>query len=222
MFQERNTLIAELLTGTLENCRIGVIAQAFPEINIATVVNTIRKKLDRNLYVSVVGYEIENQQLNGITIETTIEKSIEWRNKRQYSRSILVFVRGDVSKLHSLREFDTVTSRDLSLFLLKKAEYLSDNDPQKAFWKAMQNEAATFPLAMVEKFVDAVHRQRKDMDAIPNNLWHLGLLRDEQILSRIQKPSERLRRNLAIIEEMGQLSQNSRRRMGAVLSRARG
>jgi len=122
-----------------------------------------------------------------------------------------------------LADFDELTPRDLAQHLIEVAErQLTDNDPQTQFWTALQADTAALPLPMLEDFVRAVYARREDPTAIIDNLWQLGLLRDKAILDRGQNVTERLERNRELIEDMGQLSEQSRRRIGTVLAKAKG
>lgn len=74
---------------------------------------------------------------------------------------------------------------------------------------------------MIEDFVEAAYRDKDNTQAIANNLWRLGLLCDEAILNTNKNIADRIRRNRELIEKMGQLSDQSRRRIGVVLTRAK-
>ena len=145
-----------------------------------------------------------------------------WRNSPDKAGSIVVFVQGEVPKLHSLGDFDVFSSRDLSRFLITKAmEEIPENLPRQLLGSD-SGQLPVLPLEFLEGFVAAVDEEAENPDAISSNLWRLGLLRDDDILAKGRDPKERLERNRQLIFEMGQLSEQSRRRIGLVLSRSTG
>ena len=54
----------------------------------------------------------------------------------------------------------------------------------------------------------------------PMNMWHLGLLCDYDILNANIKPEERLSRNRELIIIIGQLSDESRKKISSALTRS--
>lgn len=218
---ERNRLVSEVLRAKLEAARIGVVAQGLSGINPAVVASNVATAMGRHLHVAAIGYELSKAA--GVTVSDKIEDAVAWRNRPELAGTIVVFVREETAKMHSLADFDRLRVRDLTLYLLKLGEErLAINRPQKRFWQALQELADTFPLHLVEDFFRAVEAHRDDTDAIPDNLWRLGLLRDNKILNTQYHPVERLRRNRDLLAEVGRLSESSKQRIANALTRARG
>lgn len=158
-----------------------------------------------------------------VTLADNIESAVAWRSRPDLAQRIVVFIQNDSRKAHSLNEFTELTARDLARHLIDVAETeLTGNEPQTQFWQALRDETANFPLPMLEQFVLAVAEQPDDPQAIIKHLWRLGLLRDEALLDRGQNITDRLQRNRELIEKMGQLSEQSRRRIGSVLAKVKG
>jgi hypothetical protein len=222
MFINRDDLTASIIIEQLSSCKTGLILQGIDSIDIGAILNKVIIKIDRKLFVASVGYQ-NVSPINNAVIEHSVEKAVEWRSKKELSGSIIVFVQNEAFKLHSLREFDIITSRDLSYHLLgEAARSLTKNLPHDNFWNALQEDTSELPLEMLEDFVKSIDSDNHNLNAIPQNMWRLGLLCDESILNGNQNPHDRLRRNRMLLEEMGQLSENSRRRMGSVLAKSHG
>jgi hypothetical protein len=212
-----------MLVKRLQAEKVGLIVRGLTGIDPGQIAALAAEQLNRPLYVACVGdYTITNGHLS-VTLTQSIESAVAWRNQPDLGGPILVFIQNDSRKSHSLAEFDELTARDLATHLLETAEQvLTDNEPQTQFWAALRQETANFPLSMLEDFVQAVSDQRASPAAIIDNLWRLGLLRDEAILDRGKSVSERVQRNRELIEKMGLLSEQNRRRIGSVLVRVRG
>lgn len=219
---DRNELTAETLVNQLQTTQVGVIVRGLSGVDPGLITSLAAAKLNYPLHVAVVGDYSMTASPN-ITLATDIESAVAWRNLPSLARRIVVFIQNESRKSHSLSDFDTLTARDLARHLLSLAEQnLNTNEPQVKFWAALRHEAATFPLQMIEDFVKAVYADKENPEAISNNLWRLGLLGDESILDKNKEVTERIRRNRELIEKMGQLSEQSRRRIGSVLTRAKG
>lgn len=72
------------------------------------------------------------------------------------------------------------------------------------------------------EFVHAVTNEGTAAEAIPNNMWRLNLLCDADILGTKYKPDERLTRNRELIFAIGQLSEDSRKKLSRSLARTKG
>jgi hypothetical protein len=157
-----------------------------------------------------------------IVASTRLEEAVSWRSDPRLAGHIVVFVRGEVLKLHSLHDLDLVLTRDLASTLLRRAsKELGHNLPQRRFWSALQQDLANYPLALMEDFVREVAGGQQSTSAIPKHLWRLRLLRDDAILHADAEPGDRLRRNRDLLLQMGQLSESSRRRMSMILLKTR-
>ncbi|MBV1734758.1 MAG: hypothetical protein KMY50_03110 [Candidatus Desulforudis sp.] len=219
---DRNEILAELLKEYLQTARIGVVVQGLSDIDPGVVCSIVSNSLGKKLYVSVVGHDTSSAG-SSVNLALDIESAVGWRSIPRLSGRIVVFVRGEVAKLHSLNDLEFLTARDVSCQILKNASLvLGENTPlpHKRFWDALAQESDTFPLNMIEDFVTGVQADIANLEAISNNLWRLGLLGDPLILSASQNPRERLQRNRELLVEMGQLSERNRKRIGAVLVRA--
>ena len=87
---------------------------------------------------------------------------------------------GEVDKLGSLQSLDTLTTRDMTLHLIRWAsENAARNAPQRRFWQALEDIAATLPFSMLLDFTRVVAAQPDNVNAIPTELWRLGLLEDQ-------------------------------------------
>ena len=222
MWFDRNNVAVEELGFILENAGIGVVARGITDIDLEQVAERVAERLKKELRVTIID-GAAHSSIPNVVIASDIESAVEWRSMPEFAGGIIVFVQEEVEKLHSLGDLDTVTVRDLSRRLLSlAAEKLSYNQPQQRFWNALRNTVDTFPLEMLESFVQAVNDDPSNIQAISENLWRLGLLRDDALLENDHNPVERLARNRNLILEMGRLSENSRRRMSNVLRKAIG
>lgn len=218
MFTDRSQLAADVLATRLATARVGIVAMGLSEIDPVRVADRVAELVRRPLYAAVVGYGAQSQGSH-VSISLDIEKAVDWRSTPSLAGRILVFTQGEVSKLHSLGDLDKVDERNLSLHLLMWAkDNLAENIPQQLFWRALAEDSATFPLGLVEEFTKAVNDARSDLEAIPKNLWRLGLLRDSLIVQGKRDPVERLRRNRELLVEMGLMSEQSRKRLGVVMA----
>lgn len=218
----RNELASKTILDSLRNCRVGVTVKGLTDIDPGRIADLIAEEFSETIHVSIVGYEFTPPQRE-ITLVPDVESAVAWRSTPGLAGRILVFVQGEVPKLHSLQDLDTLTSRDLAKYLLQLAlEDPNNNQPQVKFWEALIQESANFPLKMVEDFVASVYDEQDRNDAIPANLWRLGLLRDDAVLNSDIDPLERIKKNRELLVEIGHLSEKSRQRIGSVLSRTEG
>ncbi|MDO8655510.1 MAG: FtsK/SpoIIIE domain-containing protein [bacterium] len=150
-----------------------------------------------------------------------IEDAVEWRGHAEKAGRILVFLKSDAAKMHSLGDFEEVTSRDLAAHIcLMARDHLSPNEPHKRFWQAVGTLVDTIPLSLLEEFVDAVESASDSSSALGTLLWKLGFLPDSKILDAVNVSlDQRLLRNRYLLSKIGQLSEQSRKRLGAVLTR---
>lgn len=218
----RNELAAITISERLKATRVGVISKGLDNIEPGKVANMVSETLERSLCVSIVGYA-DIQVGSNITLSGNIEDAVDWRSTPELAGSILVFIQDEVPKLHSLGDLEFINSRNLTHQLIKwaaESREVSTTQPQVKFWEALAKESATFPLNLVEDFVNSIYSDRSNLNAIPENLWRLGLLKDEALLSSNRDPVERLQRNRELLVEIGLLSEQSRKRLSGVLSRA--
>jgi hypothetical protein len=222
MITDRNSLVIEVINNKIKKTNIGLVVQGLVDIDPAYISTIVADKIQSELYVAIIGYNISSYN-ERIVLADSIEKAVDWRSKPDCAGKIIVFVQGEVAKLHSLGDLDFITSRDLALELVDiAAKDLSENIPWQKFWKAMKDESSTFPLKMVEEFTRSVYEVKNDLNAVPKNLWRLGLLKDDLILDSKENAIERLNKNRQLLIAIGQLSEESRKRIGRVLLKSEG
>jgi hypothetical protein len=133
----------------------------------------------------------------------------------------LVFVKTDTEKLHYLAEFDVLTMRDLTKYLIGMQLNKESNTPTINFWNALQADSDYFTFAMVEEYIKAVGDANNRSEAIPQNMWMLNLLCDYDVLGTKSSPEDRLQKNRELIIAIGQLSEESRKKLSRSLARAK-
>lgn len=223
MISNRDELTADMLAKQLVSTRVGIILRGLSGIDPGLIATKVSIKLDHPLHVAYVGDYSTSTEGQNIVLANNIESAVAWRNQPELAGQIIVFIQNESRKSHSLNEFDELTARDLAQHLINVAEtQLTVNEPQTQFWAALREETANFPLPMIEDFVREVNGQQENPQAIIDNLWRIGLLRDNAILDRGQNVTVRIQHNRELIEKMGQLSEQSRRRIGSVLAKVRG
>lgn len=228
-------ILTSLLCNRMSDAKLGIVVRGIRQIDPVQIAETVAWTLNRQLAIAVIGYDfafqtsdndVSEDGQNGPSLEiaTTIETAVTWRNQTSdYAGRILVFVPGEVDKLGSLHSLDILTTRDLTVHLLRWAcERAARNAPQRRFWQALEAIAATLPFSMLLDFTRVVAAQPDNVNAIPTELWRLGLLEDSALLNADVDISERLERNRELITAIGQLSDKSRKRMNQVLQRATG
>lgn len=218
---DRNQIAAQTLINKLKDATIGVVVRDINQIDPGLIVRIVSNETNQDCFVSIIKYKYSDPG-NRVVLANDIETAVGWRSTPEMAKRIIVFVHGELPKLHSLNDLDSMTSRDISQVLLGKAKAdLSENQPQIKFWEALKKESAAFPLSMVEDFVQSIYVDKDNTNAIPENMWRLGLLCDSEILNANINPAGRISRNRELIIEIGQLSEASRKRMGTVLSKAK-
>lgn len=216
-----NEIAAGALKEKLENARIGVVIKGIADIVPYTIAAVVADALGRTLLAAIVGYNSVDMQNEMVVAEDNIEKAVEWRSIPDNAGRIVVFVKTEMPKMHSLSDLDVLTTRDLSLWLIDWiANETAQNTPTRDFWNMLKHEVSAFPLSMLEDFISAVYTERQDYEAISNNLWRLGLLKDDKILDSNKNSIERFRQNRELLIKMGQLSEESRRKISSTLSKA--
>lgn len=228
-------ILTDLLCNRMPESKLGVVVRGVRQIDPIRVAETIAWTLKQQLAVAVIGYGTPSQTRDSdpadrnesrppLEIASTIEAAVTWRNQASsYAGRILVFVPGDVEKLGSLHSLDALTMRDMTLHLIDWAcRSAARNAPQRKFWDALKDIAATLPFSMLLDFTRVVAAQPDNLNAIPTELWRLGLLEDSALLNADVNVTERLERNRELIIAIGQLSDKSRKRMNQVLQRSSG
>src|SRR5215213_448616 len=177
-------VLTDLLKTKIPQAKLGIVVRGIRGISPVVIAASLTDALHKPLALAAVGYPV-NGTAPGLEVATTIEAAVGWRNQTSaYAGRILVFVPGEVDKLGSLGSLDTVTTRDVALHLIRWAgTALASNMPQQRFWAALDATASTLPFSMLLDFVVAVAAQPQSTDAIPAEMWRLGLLEDTTLLN---------------------------------------
>ena len=96
------------------------------------------------------------------------------------------------------------------------------NAPTQNFWRALQQTSDYYSFEAIMEFVQSISNEETVAEAIPNNMWRLNLLCDADILGTKYKPSDRLTRNRELIFAIGQLSEDSRKKLSRSLAKTEG
>lgn len=214
----KQELIVKLLQQYLTEIKVGVIVKGvdniFPE-EIAKALSISKKYL----YVAAIGYgKIIERVENQYVITDSIEKAVLWRSMPECAGSIIVFIKNDTDKLHSLAEFEVITPRDVARFLVEQQVSRQNNTPTNNFWSALKSTSDYYNFDALYEFVAAIVDSQNQTEAIPQNMWRLNLLKDTEILGTKSKPEERLARNRDLIFAIGQLSEESRKKLSRALA----
>jgi len=227
MVRDRDELTAAVLHNRLKPSRTGIVLKGITNIDPVNIILRVADQLRSHIHAAIAGYEFKdyfNHEL--VEFSDGLEDAVNWRNIPDKAGSIVVFVKTDLPKLHSLGDFDFISSRELTRFLLEAAAKEAANIPESKFWDTLINEAETFPLDLVENFVHAVvlanRKNTNNIDIIPENMWRLGLLRDFEVLNSKVNPGDRIAKNRSLLIEMGQLSETRRRHMSSIVARSKG
>lgn len=220
---DKQELVVQLLSERLSEAKVGIIFKGIAGISPEDVVRRLSEDSGEHLYMAAVGYDgITEKDEEDYSITPYVEKAVLWRSIPEYAGSIIVFILNDTDKLHSLAEFENLSARDLTRFLIELQIKNESNTPTLNFWKALQQTADYYSFDVVYEFVDAVTASAKVSDAIPVNMWRLNLLCDKDILGTKSKPEERLAKNRKLIFAIGQLSEDSRKKLSRSLARTKG
>ena len=217
----KQEILVNVISAKLENAKVGVIVRGITEIDPVAAIDTLSQNNETKYYVSAVGYNISKAyETDMIAVSHMIEDAVRWRSEPALAGKIIAFVKSDSDKLHSLAEFDEVTTRDLSLQLIEERIAESQNAPCEKFWNALKETSSYYSFDILYEFIEAVCLCPDENIAIPMNMWHLGLLCDSDILNTNIKPDERLSRNRELIIIIGQLSDESRKKISSALTRS--
>lgn len=220
---DKQELVVQLLSERLSEAKVGIIFKGIAGISPEDVVRRLSEYSGKHLYMAAVGYDgITEKEEEDYSITPYVEKAVLWRSIPVYAGSIIVFILNDTDKLHSLAEFENLSFRDLTRFLIELQIKNESNTPTLNFWKALQQTADYYSFDVVYEFVDAVTASATVSDAIPVNMWRLNLLCDKNILGTKSKPEERLAKNRELIFAIGQLSEDSRKKLSRSLARTKG
>ena len=117
----KQEILVNVISAKLENAKVGVIVRGITEIDPVAAIDTLSQNNETKYYVSAVGYNISKAyETDMIAVSHMIEDAVRWRSEPALAGKIIAFVKSDSDKLHSLAEFDEVTTRDLSLQLIEE------------------------------------------------------------------------------------------------------
>ena len=220
---DKQSLVIGLLIEKMADSKVGILAKGISDIQPAEIAVELSSQRKSHVYVAAVGYDISaDVEEADYTLTPSIEKAVLWRSVPEYAGNIVVFVKTDTDKLHSLAEFDVVSLKDVSKYLLEQQISNESNTPTQNFWRALQQTSDYYSFEAIMEFVQAVINEGAAAEAIPNNMWRLNLLCDTDILGTKYKSDERLTRNRELIFAIGQLSEDSRKKLSRSLARTKG
>lgn len=220
---DKQSLVVGLLIEKMADSKVGILVKGISDIQPSEIAVELSSQRKSHVYVAAVGYGISaDVKETDYTLTSSIEKAVMWRSVPEYAGNIVVFVKTDTDKLHSLAEFEVVSLKDVSKYLLEQQIYNESNTPTQNFWRALQQTSDYYSFEAIMEFVQAVTNEETTAEAIPNNMWRLNLLSDTDILGTKYKPNERLTRNRELIFAIGQLSEDSRKKLSRSLARTKG
>ena len=219
--KSKQELLVDVLSQKLSTAKVGVIVRGVVDIDPIAAVKAIAEKEGQKYYVASVGYTSSKaEETDQIAASLMIEDAVKWRSMTELAGRIIAFVHSDSDKMHSLAELDVVTTRDLSVQLISEQISAASNAPSERFWMALCNSSSYYSFDVLYEFISAVLACSDENDAIAKNMWHMGLLCDYDILNSNVKPDERLSRNRELITIIGQLSEESRKKISRALTRS--
>lgn len=220
---DKQSLVIGLLIEKMADSKVGILAKGIGDIQPDEIAVELSSQRKSHVYIAAVGYGISaDVEEAEYTLTPSIEKAVLWRSFPEYAGSIVVFVKIDTDKLHSLAEFDVISLKDVSKYLLEQQIANESNTPTQNFWRALQQTSDYYSFEAIMEFVQAVSNEGTAAEAIPNNMWRLNLLCDADILGTKYKSDERLTRNRELIFAIGQLSEDSRKKLSRSLARTKG
>lgn len=218
---DKQELVIELLGQHLAALKVGIIIKGVDGISPESIIAGLASD-SQHLYGAAIGYDgVKEHAEKNYDITDSIEKAVLWRSIPECAGRIVVFIKTDTDKLHSLSEFENISTRDISRYLLEKQVNSNNNTPTNNFWSALEKTSDYYTFEAVEDFVNAVARSKRPEDAIPKNMWRLNLLEDNDILGTKSKPEDRLAQNRDMIFAIGQLSEDSRKKLSRSLVRSK-
>lgn len=214
----KQELVIALLCRHLKETKIGIIVKGVDDIFPEEIIKELADE-DKHLYVAAIGYdEVTDHSELKYDITDAIEKAVLWRSMPECAGSIVVFIRDDADKLHSLAELEVFSTRDVARFLVEQQLKSDNNTPTNNFWIALRETSDYYTFDDLYEFVSAVVASENPAEAIPLNMWRLNLLQDVEILGTKSKPEERLAKNRDLILAIGQLSEDSRKKLSRSLA----
>ena len=213
----KQDLIIALLQKHLADVKVGIIVKGVDDIVPEIIIGEIASA-NKHLYAAAIGYDdIDEHSETIYDITDSIEKAVLWRSMPECAGSIIVFIKNDTDKLHSLSEFEVITTRDIARYLIETQISNENNTPTNNFWNALKSTSDYYTFNALYDFVSKIAGSNNPAEAIPQNMWRLNLLEDTEILGAKNNPIERLAKNRDMIFAIGQLSEDSRKKLSRSL-----
>lgn len=218
MFKSIEELLVELIQLRLSESKNGLIIKVGEIIDLNKLLDYWMKIENRKLHVSIIGKTIEIKHESHFDFCFEIEKTVEWRSIPEYAGLIVVFLFRESDKLHSLAEFDSISTRDLSRHLLNKLEKMSVNIPIREYWRALNENISSFSFKSVYEYVNSLDfTESKLQESIISNMWILNLLKDESILDSSTSTLSRIIKNQEMRMQISSLSSESQNRLSRTI-----
>ena len=116
----KKTLLANFLLECLKDVKVGIIVKGLTGIKPEDVIVELSSRIENHLYIAAIGYgSVVDKENEDYTITPSVEKAVLWRSIPKYAGQIVVFIKNDSDKLHSLAEFETFSARDLTNYLFE-------------------------------------------------------------------------------------------------------
>lgn len=211
------------LNNKLADAKVGIIVQDITDIDPYKALTFLSENTKKEIFASVVNCDIPAEAVpEGIQVSSRIEDSIKWRSMPECAGSIVTFIMGESNKKHSLNDFDVLSTRNLSETLIEYCIKAQTNAPTIQYWTILKDHISDFTFDMLMDFANSTELDKDNPLAIPENMWRLGLLRDDKILGTKVNVAEAFDKNRYRIIEIGQMSEQSRKRLSASLAKAKG
>jgi hypothetical protein len=222
----KSELLVDVLENALKTTKVGLILKGLTDISPKDILSSLAEKMNEKIYTVVVGYKCISKDTKNYFISIQIEDAVKWRSNPAFAGKIIVFINNESDKLHSLKEFDVITARSISEQLIKIYAERQTNTPSKIFWHALSKSLDCFSFEALFDFSQNVEKETTvngttNPNAIPDNMWRLGLLSDKSILGIKVNAEEQLAENRELIIAIGQISEAHRKRMSSTLAKAK-
>ena len=222
----KSELIVDVLINALKTTKVGLIVKGLSDISPKDILSSLAEKINEKIYSVAIGYKCTSKDTKGYFLSIKIEDAVKWRSNPVFTGKIIVFINNDSDKLHSLKELDILTARSISEQLINVYAEKQTNTPSKNFWYALNKSLDWFSFEALFDFSQNVEKETTangtiNPNAIPDNMWRLGLLYDKSILGINVKPEEQLAENRQLIIAIGQISEAHRKRMSSTLANAK-
>lgn len=150
----KQSLVVGLLLERLADSKVGILVKGISGIQPDEIAAELSSQRKTHIYMAAVGYGISTDvEKSEYTLTSSIEKAVLWRSVPEYAGNIVVFVKTDTDKLHSLAEFDAISLRDVSKYLLALQISNESNAPTQNFWRALQQTSDYYSFEAIMEFV---------------------------------------------------------------------